>query len=89
MSSNGQEDHVSMGANAMLKLIRIVENVRKVLAIELFTACQALEFRDITKSSSASQKLIKTVREKIPFIKEDIEMAGFMKLSEEILDSEV
>lgn len=89
VSSNGQEDHVSMGANAMLKLIRVVENVRKVLAIELFTTCQALEFRDITKCSSTSQKLVKTVREKIPFIKEDIEMAGFMKLSEEILYSEV
>jgi len=89
VSSNGQEDHVSMGANAMLKLIRVVENVRKVLAIELFTACQALEFRDISKCSSASQKLIKAVREKIPFIKEDMEMAGFMVEAENILDAEV
>ncbi len=89
VSSNGQEDHVSMGANAMLKLIRVVENVRKVLAIELFTACQAIEFRDIKKSSSASQKLIKTVREKISFIKEDMEMAGFMAAAEGILNEEV
>ncbi len=88
VSSNGQEDHVSMGANAVLKLIRVVENVRKVLAIELFTACQALEFRDIKKSSYASQKLIKTVREKIPFIKEDMEMAGFMAEAERILDKQ-
>ena len=88
VSSNGQEDHVSMGANAMLKLIRVVENVRKVLAIELFTACQALEFRDITQCSSASQNLVKTVREKIPFIKEDMEMSGFMRISEEILNLE-
>ncbi|MFM9944270.1 MAG: histidine ammonia-lyase [Bacteroidia bacterium] len=88
VSSNGQEDHVSMGANAVLKLIRVVENVRKVLAIELFTACQALEFRDIKQSSPASQKLLKSVREKIPFIKEDMEMAGFMAEAERILDKE-
>ena len=86
MSSNGQEDHVSMGANAVLKLIKIVENVRKVLAIELFTACQALEFRDIKLSSQASQKLLKTVREKIPFITEDTEMAAFMFEAEMLLN---
>jgi len=88
VSSNGQEDHVSMGANAVLKLIRIVENVRKVLAIELFVACQALEFRNVMHSSKASQLLFKTVREKIPFIAEDTEMSDFMQIAEGIIEAE-
>ncbi len=86
VSSNGQEDHVSMGANAMLKLIRVVENVRKVLAIELFTACQALEFRNLEKCSTTTQELVKLVRTKIPFIKEDTEMSPHMFMAEAILD---
>ena len=44
-SSNNQEDHVSMGANGAVKCKRVVDNVEKVLAIELFTAAQAIEFR--------------------------------------------
>jgi len=89
VSSNGQEDHVSMGANAMLKLIRIVENVRKVIAIELFTACQALEFRGIDKSASASQAVINKVRQTIPFIKLDVEMSPYMFEAERILNEEI
>jgi histidine ammonia-lyase len=46
MSSNGQEDHVSMGANAATKALRVMENVRNVLAIELMCACQARNFRN-------------------------------------------
>jgi histidine ammonia-lyase len=88
VSSNGQEDHVSMGANAMLKLIRVVENVRKVLAIELFTASQALEFRNISNCSTSTKKLLKRVREKIPFINEDMEMSDFMQAAETILNEE-
>lgn len=51
-SSQGQEDHVSMGANAATKLLRVVDNTRRVLAIELMNAAQALEFRRPAKSSS-------------------------------------
>lgn len=86
VSSNGQEDHVSMGANAMLKLIRVVENVRKVLAIELFTSCQALEFRELQNCSFATQELVKFVRTKIPYIHEDTEMSSLMFMAEAILD---
>jgi len=45
VSSNGQEDHVSMGANAATKLFKVLENVQRVLAIELITAVQAIEFQ--------------------------------------------
>ena len=50
-SSNNQEDHVSMGANAATKCFRVINNVEKVLAIELLTAVQAMEYRRPMKSS--------------------------------------
>ena len=51
VSSNGQEDHVSMGANSATKVKRIVDNVETILAIELLNAVQALEFRKPLKTS--------------------------------------
>lgn len=89
VSSNGQEDHVSMGANAMLKLIRVVENVRKVIAIELFAACQALEFRGVSKSATASQTVVNKVRKTIPFIQLDTEMSPYMFEAERIINEEI
>ncbi len=71
-SSNGQEDHVSMGANAATKCYRVVENVRSVFAIELLTAAQALDFRRPAKSAPAVEKLHSEVRAKAPFIEEDV-----------------
>ena len=65
-SSNNQEDHVSMGANAATKCKRVIDNVEKVLAIELFTAVQAIEFRS-EKTSPVLQRIIKHFREKVPF----------------------
>ncbi len=50
-SSQGQEDHVSMGSNAATKLYRVVLNTERVLAIELLNAAQALEFRRPLRSS--------------------------------------
>ena len=73
-SSQGQEDHVSMGANAATKLYRVVKNLEKVLAIELFTAAQALEFRRPLKSSEKIEKLFLEFRGKIQFIDNDIIM---------------
>lgn len=87
VSSNGQEDHVSMGANAMLKLIRVVENVRKVLAIELFTACQALEFRGLEHCSSSSKDVHKRLRNFVPFLETDAEMSPFMHRTEEFISA--
>jgi histidine ammonia-lyase len=78
-----------MGANAMLKLIRVVENVRKVIAIELFTACQALEFRGVSMSASASQTVVNKVRQTIPFIQLDTEMSPYMFEAERIINEEV
>jgi histidine ammonia-lyase len=71
VSSNGQEDHVSMGANAATKLHRVVENVYSILAIELLTASQALHFRRPLRSSAYLENLVDTFRQQIPFIEED------------------
>lgn len=70
-SSQGQEDHVSMGANAAIKLYKIVLNVERVLAIELFNAAQALEFRRPLKSSPAIEAIFEEYRKVVPFIVND------------------
>ena len=66
-SSNNQEDHVSMGANAATKCLRVINNVEKVLAIELLSAVQAIEYRRPMKSSPILEEIIAIFREKISF----------------------
>ena len=70
-TSQGQEDHVSMGANAATKLVRVVENTERILAIELFNAAQAMEFRRPLKSSPVIEKLHADFRKVVPFIDDD------------------
>lgn len=70
-SSQGQEDHVSMGANAATKTYRIVENTLRVLAIELFNAAQALEFRRPAKSSPVIEDFVAAYRQSVEFIEND------------------
>ena len=84
-SSQGQEDHVSMGANAAIKLYKIVLNVERVLAIELFNAAQALEFRRPLKSSPAVEKLFEDYRKVVPFIVNDEVMYPHIQHSIEFL----
>lgn len=71
VSSNGQEDHVSMGANSATKCLRVVENLETILAIELINASQALHFREPKKSSKFIQSFLKPYRSIVPFIDED------------------
>lgn len=70
-SSNNQEDHVSMGANAATKCYRVINNVEKVLAIELLIATQALEYRRPLHSSPEIELLVKEFRNKIAFNEND------------------
>jgi histidine ammonia-lyase len=70
-SSNEQEDHVSMGANGATKLLRVAENLERILAIELFTAIQALEFRRPLRSSILIEDVVKAFRDIVPFINDD------------------
>lgn len=71
VSSNGQEDHVSMGANGATKTLRIVDNLERILAIELMNASQALEFRRPLQSSEFIEMFIKSYRDEVSFVKED------------------
>lgn len=71
VSSNGQEDHVSMGANAATKCLRVVKNLQTILGIELLNATQAIEFRRPLKSSSKNEKIITAYRQQISFVTED------------------
>jgi histidine ammonia-lyase len=71
VSSNGQEDHVSMGAGAAVKASEIINNVYSILAIELMTAAQALDLRKPLKSSAKINTLIDTFRQEVSFIEYD------------------
>ena len=73
-SSQGQEDHVSMGSNSATKLVRVVDNVETVLAIELFNAAQALEFRRPLRSSPTLERIFADYRQQVPFVKTDTYM---------------
>jgi len=71
VSSNGQEDHVSMGANAATQAFSLISNVERILAIELLNASQALEFRKPLKSSEFIETFLTTYRSQVPFVKDD------------------
>ncbi len=71
VSSNGQEDHVSMGANAATKCWRVVKNVERVFAIEFFTAAQAMVFRRPLKSSETVETVLSAYRKVVPVVEED------------------
>jgi len=70
-SSQGQEDHVSMGANAATKAFRVMENIKRVIAIELFNGAQAIDFRRPLKSSPVVEDFITAFRQVVPFITSD------------------
>jgi histidine ammonia-lyase len=79
VSSNGQEDHVSMGANAATKALTVVENTERILGIELMTAAQALDFRKEAATSNDLQRLHAWFRTHIPFVSEDVLMAPHLQ----------
>ena len=71
VSSNGQEDHVSMGANSAILLFDISENVKKILSIELFNSAQAIDLKKPLKTSNSLHQFISMYRNKVEFISED------------------
>ncbi|MBT8394343.1 MAG: histidine ammonia-lyase [Flavobacteriaceae bacterium] len=72
VSCNGQEDHVSMGANAAIQAYRLIDNVERILAIELLNASQALAFRAPLKTSDFLEMFLKAYRAEVPFITDDV-----------------
>lgn len=78
-SSQGQEDHVSMGANAVVKLCEVVNNLEKILGVELLAACQALDFRGADKTSPVLKLMYSRFRKEVAFIAEDVYMHEAMQ----------
>ncbi|MFZ1705999.1 MAG: histidine ammonia-lyase [Saprospiraceae bacterium] len=87
VSSKGQEDHVSMAANAGTKCYKIIENIKMLMAIELLTSCQAFEFRRPLKSSPKLEVLYTRVRKKIPFMTNDRYIHQDLMVCQEIIEN--
>lgn len=78
VSSNGQEDLVSMGANSATKLHKIIANLQYIAGIELMNAAQALDFRRPLKSSPYIEKVMTEYRKHVPFVEDDVVMADYI-----------
>lgn len=87
VSSNGQEDHVSMGANAATKCKRIVENLKSVLAIELMNASQAMAFRRPLKSSERIERFLEEYTAEVPFVDQDRVLHNDIENTKKFIDS--
>lgn len=85
VSSNGQEDHVSMGANGATKLLKVIENISTILAIELFNASQALHFREPAKTSPFLTELLDAFRAEVPILREDQVMSDHIRHAKEFI----
>ncbi|MHA1931041.1 MAG: histidine ammonia-lyase [Promethearchaeota archaeon] len=86
-TGGGQEDHVSMGSISARKALKIINNLEKILAVELLCAVQAFEFRKPLKSSRILEQCYKHIREIIPFIKEDTILSEHINSAIEIIRS--
>ena len=87
-SSQGQEDHVSMGANSATKLVKVVDNCETVLAIELMNAAQAMDFRRPAKTSKLLESLLADYRKTVPFVDNDTYLSPLIHRSVEFIKSE-
>lgn len=87
VSSNGQEDLVSMGANAATKLHKIISNLKYIAGIELMNAAQGLDFRRPLKSSPIIEDLIGAYRMVVPFVDDDVVMKDYIEATMSFLDS--
>jgi histidine ammonia-lyase len=86
VSSNGQEDHVSMGANAATQSYTLISNVERILAIELLNASQAMEFRKPKKSSPLIESFLKSFKKDVNFVTQDEILHHLIKKSIHFID---
>ncbi len=84
-SSHGQEDHVSMGANAATKAYKVMLNLERILAIELYNAAQAMEFRRPARTSPFMEGFMERYRKQVSFVKDDKVMYHDIDLSVKFL----
>lgn len=87
VSSNGQEDHVSMGANAATKLHKIISNLQIIAGIELMNAAQGIDFRRPLKSSPIIENLMKDYRKEVPFVEDDVVMTDYITKTMSFLEN--
>lgn len=87
VSSNGQEDLVSMGANAATKLHKIISNLKYIAAIELMNAAQGIDFRRPLKSSPTIEQVMADYREHVPFVEDDVVMTDYISKTVQFLDN--
>ncbi|GAD05767.1 histidine ammonia-lyase [Porphyromonas crevioricanis JCM 15906] len=85
VSSNGQEDHVSMGANAATKLIPLIENIERIFGIELLNAAQAFEFRRPTRTSPKLEAMLAALRINVPRVEDDVVMYRQIQLATDFI----
>lgn len=86
VSSNGQEDLVSMGANAATKLHKIIDNLKRIAAIELMNAAQGIDFRRPLKSSPLIENVMEAYRKEVPFVEDDVVMQEYIAKTMNFLD---
>lgn len=86
VSSNGQEDLVSMGANAAVKLHKIVDNLKYIAAVELMNAAQGIDFRRPLKSSPYIETVMTEYRRRVPFVEDDVVMADYIAATMQFLE---
>ncbi|MDE5585389.1 MAG: aromatic amino acid lyase, partial [Muribaculaceae bacterium] len=86
VSSNGQEDLVSMGANSATKLHKIISNLKFIAGIELMNAAQGIDFRRPLKSSPIIEKIMEDYRKAVPFVEEDVVMEDYIAKTMDWLD---
>lgn len=87
VSSNGQEDLVSMGANSATKLHKIIANLKYIAGIELMNAAQGIEFRRPLKSSPYIEHVMEEYRKVVPFVEEDVVMTDYIDATMRFLDN--
>ena len=87
VSSNGQEDFVSMGANAATKLHKIIDNLKYIAAIELMNAAQGLDFRHPLKSSPIIESFLADFRAEVPFVDDDVVMEDYIAKTMNFLEN--
>ena len=79
---------MSMGSNSAVKLLKVVENTERVLAIELFNAAQALQFRRPLRTSPELEQWVEQYRKIVPFITDDTVMYPYIEASGEFIRTE-
>lgn len=86
VSSNGQEDHVSMGANAATQAYNLINNVERILSIELLNASQALYFRRPINSSPFIESFVNMYRQDVKFVNKDVVLHNLIKTTMQFID---